>query len=107
MTGDELIDDNNLKINKRYCCLLHHENIFEGLFNCYLSAGQWILVYRKKGQNSPCNFKYFLIITFQLLMRKTLRHTQMYFHFTKRICSPVKLLIFIILSSVYFCDLSP
>ena len=32
MTGDELIDDNNLKINKRYCCLLHHENIFEGLF---------------------------------------------------------------------------
>lgn len=48
MTGDELIDDNNLKINKRYCCLLHHENIFEGLFNCYLSAGQWILVYRKK-----------------------------------------------------------
>ena len=48
MSGDELIDDNNLKINKRYCCVLHHENIFEGLFNCYLSAGQWILVFRKK-----------------------------------------------------------
>ena len=48
MSGDELIDDNNLKINKRYCCVLHHENIFEGLFNYYLSAGQWILVYRKK-----------------------------------------------------------
>lgn len=58
--------------------------------------------FSQKGQNSPCNLKYVLIITFQLLMRKTLRHTVMYFRLTKRICSSVKLLV-INLPSVIFC----
>lgn len=52
MTGDELIDDNYLKINKRYCCVLHHENIFEGLFNCYLSAGHGFLFSAKRSKQS-------------------------------------------------------